>query len=736
MREIIEKERTIALNNKYRKIIEEGGAKSQYFWKIRRQVLGSNKPLEYDTITEDDKKITDPEASKKYIADFSENLYQGREASEEERQNTKEIEKEVERLAQSEEYNGPQNEIQKNEINKAIKSLKKGKSMGPDEIPNEAIIEMDTENREALRKTLNKTLQEQKIPKSWETGTITRLYKGKGTKGKCSNERGITVSSNMGKLFERIINTRAKEHVTISDAQAGGKEKRATTDHLLILKEIITSQKEKKKPIYIAYLDVTKAYDKAWLTGIMYALNKNGLKGPIWNIVRKLNLNLKGVIKTKDGPTRTIAIQDSIRQGGVLSVLMYALLMDEIAKELKRQDKGCPLPPTNEKIGCLLWMDDVVLLSENDKELQEMLDITNNIAKRYHIVFGKEKSKIMTTNKKNKTTFRLGNTELEKTDKYKYLGEIINEKHNLEDQIKQNRMKSEGALQTILGIAKDPHLKGIEMDTVWKLLETCIIPILTYGCETWAPLKKEYKELNRILDQIIKRILMIPTTTPREALYIETGLTDMKHMMDNKRIQMEKRLEKTKNDLIDKTLKASTNKSWQQKTNATHEEYGTTKDMNNTEIRKKSLEKFKHRISSEGAEKSKIRFLLDGIEEWTPGKRQPYLKKLNRKQASLIFKLRNRMINVKRNFKNTHNNLTCRGCYATEETQEHVLEICQGIHTTVDTKIYKNEYFTEDIDMLRETCKKVETLLTRLEQSVAPTTEERAARHPGAHSTS
>ena len=50
----------------------------------------------------------------------------------------------------------------------------------------------------------------------WKEGTIIRLCKGKGKKCKCSNERGITVSSNIGKLFERIINNRIQTNIDIT----------------------------------------------------------------------------------------------------------------------------------------------------------------------------------------------------------------------------------------------------------------------------------------------------------------------------------------------------------------------------------------------------------------------------------------------------------------------------------------------------------------------------------------
>ena len=49
-----------------------------------------------------------------------------------------------------------------------------------------------------------------------------------------------------------------------------------------------------------------------------------------------------------------------------------------------------------EKLGCLLWMDDVILITLNAEELQKMLNITYKIASIYHIEFGEKKSKILT----------------------------------------------------------------------------------------------------------------------------------------------------------------------------------------------------------------------------------------------------------------------------------------------------------------------------------------------------
>ena len=77
---------------------------------------------------------------------------------------------------------------------------------------------------------------------------------------------------------------------------------------------------------------------------------------------------------------------------------------------------------------------------------------------------------------------------------------------------------------------------------------------------------------------------------------------------------------------------------------------------------------------------------------------EKYLKKLTRYQASTIFKARSRMLAIKDNFKTQYrNNMTCRACGLSDETQTHVLEECLEIHRDDTTKVSTNEIFNNDI---------------------------------------
>ena len=185
-------------------------------------------------------------------------------------------------------------------------------------------------------------------------------------KGKCSNERGITLASNVGKVYERIKNERVKKQVNITNAQAGRKHGCSTVDHLIVLKQSIDEITANIKTAYIIFLDVQKAYNKAWLDAILYALYQNGIEGKNLRTIKNLNSNLTARIQPGTGyETQTNITLDS-----------------------------------------LLWMDDVCLIHHNPDKLQKILNITNHVANNYHTQFGAAKCKVVKEAKEIKAPLR------------------------------------------------------------------------------------------------------------------------------------------------------------------------------------------------------------------------------------------------------------------------------------------------------------------------------------------
>ena len=126
------------------------------------------------------------------------------------------------------------------------------------------------------------------------------------------------------------------------------------------------------------------------------------------------------------------------------------------------------------------------------------------------------------------------------------------------------------------------------------------------------------------------------------------------------------------------------------------------------------MAQFKPDIEIGCQSKSKMTYFLDNKENWQPGKRAQYMNELTRKQTSLIFKARCRMIKVKGNYKNGHPNLICRLCGEKEETQTHILEECPTMHPNDTNKVSRHQLFNEDAGALRQTAHNLNQIMEKL----------------------
>ena len=577
-------------------------------WQARKRSKARNE-LEYDTVNEEGETIKDPQETLQHIAKYFSDLYQARPGLPEYEHYTKRIAETIKHITLEYQKQPKRTEqISDKEMNQAIKRLKRKKSVGPDEIPNEIFIEADNQTKKILKEVITKVHNTEEIPESWLEGHIKRLYKGKGMKGKCSNERGITLASNVGKVYERILNERIKEKVTITEAQGGGITGNATVDHLIALKQTIKEIRKRGKTAYVVFLDVQKAYDKAWLDAILYTMHKNGLEGKNLEMMRKMNSNLKARIQTKYGLTEEIEIKDSIRQGGVLSVIEYATLMDEITKELRRRNLGITLN-NGAKLEDLLWMDDVALIHEDLGEMQRMLDATIHVAQINHVEFGIPKCKVVKNGPGKKPQLKMNGQILEEVPNYKYLGDMTNSKGNLEAQIKEIKKKTAAATQELLAETGNKEFKGMKMKAIWLLVETVIIPIITYGAETWEPTKAEMKEIEIIFIKCLKTILCLPQTTPTAIILAETGFTPIEQYMNTKKLMHANRiLTKKKPGLVNKVVGG--NSMWREEIRKLQEEYNVgdeeltgKKQKLKRKIREVNKEKFRRNIIEEAEKK-------------------------------------------------------------------------------------------------------------------------------------
>ena len=198
-------------------------------------------------------------------------------------------------------------------------------------------------------------------------------------------------------------------------------------------------------------------------------------------------------------------------------------------------------------------MDDVCLIHSDRNELQQMLDITNHVAKKYHIEFGAAKCKVVKIGRGPTSKLTLNGQILEEVDSYKYLGEMINSKGNLAAHIKELEKKEQAATQIIMSETGNKEFKGIKMEAIWQLVDSIIIPILTYGAEGWDPSKTETQQIQTIMNNALKTILCLPKQTPTSILLAETGYIPVEKIIKKKRIMQAHRIHNKKGPSLNMT---------------------------------------------------------------------------------------------------------------------------------------------------------------------------------------
>ncbi len=91
---------------------------------------------------------------------------------------------------------------------------------------------------------------------------MVSICKGKGDALECNSYRGIKLLEHAMKVFERVIEARLREKVDIDDMQFGFMEGKSTTDAIFTVRQLQEKYLEKKKELWMAFIDLEKAFDR------------------------------------------------------------------------------------------------------------------------------------------------------------------------------------------------------------------------------------------------------------------------------------------------------------------------------------------------------------------------------------------------------------------------------------------------------------------------------------------
>jgi hypothetical protein len=114
----------------------------------------------------------------------------------------------------------------------------------------------------------------------------------------------------------------------------------------------------------VIFIDLEKAYDKVLRNVMWWALQKHKVSSKYITLIKDMYDNVVTSVRTSDGDTNDFPINIALYQGLALSPYLFALVMDEVIRDIQGGITWC-----------MLFADDVVLMDESRKGIDQKLKL-------------------------------------------------------------------------------------------------------------------------------------------------------------------------------------------------------------------------------------------------------------------------------------------------------------------------------------------------------------------------
>ncbi|XP_076031048.1 uncharacterized protein LOC143019264 [Oratosquilla oratoria] len=419
------------------------------------------------------------------------------------------------------------------EVKEAINTLKNNKAAGLDGIPAEIYKIGGNLLHYQLHQLLIKIWTNEELPSDLRDSAIITIYKKKGERSECGNYRGISLLATAGKVLARIMNNRLKPlaEKILPETQTGFRPARGTTDMIFTLRQLQEKCREQYQPLYMAFIDLTKAFYSVSRELLWNTLSTYGCPPKYIRILRLLHDGMFATVLVNNGTTDPFQVNTGVKQWCVIAPTLFIIFIATILHIIKddlpsgieivyrTQGKLFNLARLKSKTktsSCSLiefqYADDNSIAALSEEDLQRIMNAFNKAYISLGLTINSKKTQILYQPSPNDPTRRepsikLGETTLENVDHFPYLGSHLSSNLDLSDEI-QHRLKCAG---TAFGRLRNRIFQDhdIRTDTKMAVYNAVVIPTLLYASETWTTYRRHLDTLEKFHQRCLRSILNI-----------------------------------------------------------------------------------------------------------------------------------------------------------------------------------------------------------------------------------
>ena len=234
-----------------------------------------------------------------------------------------------------------------------------------------------------IRDLATAIIRDGKVPTDWEQSFIVCLYKGKGDALDRGNYRRLKLTEQAMKILERIVDGLIRQVVSIDDSQFGFVPGRGTTDAIFVVRQLQEKYLAANEMLYMAFVDLEKAFDCVPRKVIWWALRKLGVEW-IVQLVQGMYANARSRVCVGEGFSKEFEVKVGVHEGSVLSPLLFIIVLEALSREFRA---GVPWED--------LYADDLVIIADSLEECVRRLLIWKEAMEKKGLRVNAEKTKVM-----------------------------------------------------------------------------------------------------------------------------------------------------------------------------------------------------------------------------------------------------------------------------------------------------------------------------------------------------
>ena len=309
------------------------------------------------------------------------------------------------------------------------------------------------------------------MPQQWKDVIIMVLHKKKD-RTECGNYRGISLVAHAGKILLKIIARRLSEYCELvgilPEEQSGFRPNCCTTDMMFVIRRMQELARKKQIPLYVCFIDLTKAYDSVDQTFLWTILARFGVPQNMISVIRQSHDGMRACVRLDDRVwSRWFAVEQGLRQGCVLAPVLLNIffaavinvastrfkaekgIMDALVHLTKNRGAGGRGEATAGEsvlatsLWGMLYADDAGVISQSPEQLRKMMEVIVVVCTAFGLTVSEAKTEIMCLRAKEMPestaafSVEAAGQVYNQTNEFVYLGENVS--HNADLSIENDR---------------------------------------------------------------------------------------------------------------------------------------------------------------------------------------------------------------------------------------------------------------------------------------------------------